>query len=60
MRWGILSNGEIGKKTLTNKNNGEEKLHYCTKESKDSVLSGVDKSQEKLDFSELDKEFENG
>ncbi len=32
VRWGMLSIGEIGKKTFTTKNIGEEKLPQCTNE----------------------------
>ena len=59
----MLSSGNIGTNEVTNKMSGNEKSSHVTRKKEGLAIWGVDKKPEdkpEIDFSELDKEFENG
>jgi DNA-binding MarR family transcriptional regulator len=59
VRWGMLSSGEIVTNDVTKKIDSNKKCSYLTREKKGLEKYMVDKKPEEIDFSELDKEFEN-
>lgn len=59
VRWCMLGTGNIVTNDVTKKMSGNKKSYYLTRQNEGIEKYCIGENQEEIDFSELDKEFEN-